>query len=78
MLSIIRFLGRCPRMSWTFACACSEGCNRVGSVRVFGGNERAWAGHHADDNNEKTWTQTEVQAKLTEAREAFQNWKVVQ
>ena len=36
------------------------------------------AGHHADYNNEKTWTQTEVQAKLTEARKAFQNWKVIQ
>jgi len=33
------------------------------------------ARHQADYNNEKQWTQTEVAAKFSDARTAFQNWK---
>lgn len=32
------------------------------------------ARHQADYNNEKQWTQTEVAAKFSDARTAFQNW----
>jgi hypothetical protein len=35
------------------------------------------ARHRADYNNEKSWTQTEVAAKLGDARTAFQNWKKI-
>jgi hypothetical protein len=35
------------------------------------------ARHQADYNNEKQWTQTEVAAKLSDARTAFQNWKKI-
>jgi hypothetical protein len=35
------------------------------------------ARHQADYSNEKSWTQTEVAAKLSDARTAFQNWKKI-
>ena len=35
------------------------------------------ARHQADYNNEKSWTQTEVAAKLNDAGTAFQNWKKI-
>ena len=35
------------------------------------------ARHQADYNNEKSWTQTEIAAKLIDAHTAFQNWKKI-
>lgn len=36
------------------------------------------ARHQADYNNEKLWTDTEVDAKVNAADTAFQNWKKIQ
>jgi uncharacterized protein (UPF0332 family) len=35
------------------------------------------ARHQADYKNEKSWTPNEVNAKLTDARNAFDNWKKI-